>query len=184
MDDIFKFDQFQIAVGEQVALRIPYVGDSPAHSRRKVAPRRSEHDDPTPGHVFATVIAHALNHGSGPGVADAETLRRPTAKKSFTAGSTVEDNVTHQNIFLGNKGTSRRGIDNNTAPRKTLAHIVVGISLEFESNASGKERSKTLTGRTFEMEVDGAVRKPLVTPTLGDLVAENRTDRTVGIDDL
>ena len=51
----------------------------------KLRPVVAEHDDPPAGHVLAAVVADALDHGGGAGVAHAEALADDAAQEDLTA---------------------------------------------------------------------------------------------------
>src|SRR5258708_4064079 len=72
-----QLHHFRITAGLEAALGIPNIGDSAGHARRKIASRGPQDEDPAAGHVFASVVAHALDDRVGPRVPDAETLAGP-----------------------------------------------------------------------------------------------------------
>ena len=78
---------------------MPFLG----HPGGKVTANFAQHDDDRPGHVFATVIAHALHYGGAAGVAHGKTLSRATTGKEFSTGCAVEDGVPGDNIFPGDE---------------------------------------------------------------------------------
>ncbi len=59
----------------------------------KLRPGLAEHDDHAAGHVFAAVVAHALDHGDGTGVADGEALAGDAAEVALALDRAVEHGV-------------------------------------------------------------------------------------------
>ena len=55
-----------VAAARELAVVVEHVGDAAAHARREVPPGPAEHDDAPAGHVFAAVIADALDDGEAP----------------------------------------------------------------------------------------------------------------------
>ena len=83
------------------AVRIPDVGDAAAHAGGEVAAGRAEDDHTAAGHVLAAVVAHALHHRDGAGVAHAEALGRHAAEVALAAGGAVQDDVADEDVLLG-----------------------------------------------------------------------------------
>src|SRR5712691_3263133 len=82
-----EVNRFQIAalLGKISAL-VKNVGDAPTHASAKISPAGSEHQDQAPGHVFATVVADALDHRGRSGVANRKALTSDSVEKRFAAG--------------------------------------------------------------------------------------------------
>jgi hypothetical protein len=59
---------------------MPHIGDAARHAGREVAAGLAEHDDDAAGHVFAAVVAHALDHRDRAGIAHREPLAGDAAK--------------------------------------------------------------------------------------------------------
>src|SRR5205823_2032888 len=75
--------------------------------------------------------------------------------------------------------SSRAGYD--AAAREPLADIIVGIAFELESDAAREPGAKTLTGRSGEFHVYGAVGQPGMPVALGRLSREHRAHRAIGV---
>ena len=100
------FERFQIDAGfiattcGEVSLIVEDKCPATAHAGGKVAARSAEYDDGAVGHVFASMIADAFDHGGRAGIANREALAGYAVEKCFAAGSAVEDNVAHEYAFF------------------------------------------------------------------------------------
>jgi hypothetical protein len=56
------------------------------------------------GHVFAAVVADALDDGGHAGVADGEALAGHAADVGLAGGGAVEGDVADDDVFLGLEG--------------------------------------------------------------------------------
>ena len=141
----------------------------PAPKLRPVGP---EHHHPAAGHVLAGVVAHALDHGDGPRVADAEPLPHLAPQEDLAGRRPVEDDVAGDDVLLGGEGGVLGRPHHDAAARQALAQVVVGVAEQPHGHAPRHEGAEALAGRAPEGEVDGAVGQagPAVAP--GDLVAE------------
>ena len=72
---------------------IEHVRDAAAHARGKIASGPAEHDHAAAGHVFAAVIADALDHRTRAAVADRKSLARDTAQVGLAARGAVQRHV-------------------------------------------------------------------------------------------
>ena len=119
----------------------------PAPKLRPVGP---QHDHPPAGHVLATVVADALDHRDGAGVAHREALADHAADERLAAGRPVQDHVPGDDLLLGDEAgrTRQRGPHDQPAPRQALAEVVVGVAFQAQRDAAGHEGSEALPGRT------------------------------------
>src|SRR5258708_13641196 len=65
---------------------IKHIGHTSAHAGGEILTACSEDDYQTFSHVFAAVIADALDDGGGSGIAYSKTLARDAVEKGFPAG--------------------------------------------------------------------------------------------------
>ena len=72
----------------------------------------------------------------------------------------------------------------DAAAGEALADVVVRVAFELERDALGEEGAEALAGGAGELEVDRVVRQQVVAVPLGDLVAEDRADGAIGVDDV
>ena len=63
--DRFEFDHRHIAEGREGAVLIEHIGDAAGHAGRKITAGAAEHDHEPAGHIFAAVVAGALDDGGG-----------------------------------------------------------------------------------------------------------------------
>ena len=100
---------------------VQHVGHAAAHACGEVLPRGPQDDHLAPGHVFAAVAAHALHHGGGAGVTDAEALSRHTVDKRLAAGGAIEVRVARDDMLPGLEGAVPRRIENQLPAGEALA---------------------------------------------------------------
>ena len=74
--------------------------DMPAAKLRPVC---AEDDDDAAGHVFAAVVADALDDGDGAGVAHGEALAGDAAEIAFAGDGAVEHRVADDDRALGGR---------------------------------------------------------------------------------
>jgi hypothetical protein len=74
--DAVNVDQFMIVAVDEIALHVEHVGESAGESGAEVHSRAPEHAHHAARHVFAAVIARALDHGERAGIAHGEAFAR------------------------------------------------------------------------------------------------------------
>jgi len=89
--------------------QIEHVGDATGHAGGEVAAGGAEHDDATAGHVFATVVADALDDGGDAGVADTEALASAAVDVDLTGRGAVQRDVADDDVVLGLEGRRSAG---------------------------------------------------------------------------
>ena len=100
--------------------------DMPAAKLRPVSPID---DDDAAGHVLAAVVARALDHRDGAGVAHREALARDAAEVALARDRAVQHRVADHDRVLGRRPCSAsRRPDDQLAARQTLADVVVGVA--------------------------------------------------------
>src|ERR1700687_5695967 len=111
-----QVDRVQIAAlfGEVAAL-VENVGDAAAHAGGKISAASSEQQHQALGHVFAAVVADALDHRGRSRVANRKALARDPIEKRFAAGGAVESDVADENIVLGSETRPSRRIDDQSS---------------------------------------------------------------------
>src|SRR4051794_14399408 len=93
-------DHCRVASLVEGAILVEDVGDTAAHASRKIATSHAEHNHGPSGHVLATVISGAFDHGHCSRIAHAEALAGNPAKIRLALDCAVHDRVTHDNVFL------------------------------------------------------------------------------------
>ena len=74
------------------------------------------------------MIADSFNNCGCTGVTDTETLACDTADKCFSAGCTIEGNVTDDDVLIFFVFHACRSIDNQFSTGKSFSKVVIGIS--------------------------------------------------------
>src|ERR1019366_9291762 len=105
-----------------------HIGEPAGHARREIAAGGAQHDDDAAGHIFAAVIADALDDRYRTGVAHGETRAGHAAEIAFAGDGAVKHGVADDDRlmrrdFLG----VARGIDDDLAAREALADIIVRL---------------------------------------------------------
>src|ERR1019366_3773156 len=107
-----KVHRVQItALFGEVSAFVKNVGAAATHAGGKIPAAGSEHQHQALGHVFAAVVADALDYRGRSRVANGEALTRDPIEKRFAASRAVESNVADENICLGSETRSSRRID-------------------------------------------------------------------------
>src|SRR6185312_15045450 len=104
-----------------------HVSDAARHAGREVAAGLAEHDDDAAGHVFAAMVARALDDGDGAGVADGETLAGNAPEVALAVDGAIHHGVADDDrLFRHDAGVGRR-LDDDAAARQSFADIIVGV---------------------------------------------------------
>src|SRR5262249_22297278 len=119
-------------------------------------------------HVFAAVVAGALNDCDGAGIADGEALAGDAAEVAFAVDRAVEDGVADDDRFLRHEAAVGGGTDDDASARETLADIVVGVALELEGHPVREPGAEALASGAGQLHVDGVMRQALMAVALGD----------------
>ncbi|MPM13782.1 hypothetical protein SDC9_60141 [bioreactor metagenome] len=166
---------------EPVPVEVQDVRHAAGHAGREVASGRADHHHGATGHVLAAVVTDALDHGGGPGVADAEPLADLAAQEQLTGGGAVADHVAGDDLVLGDEGRVGLGPDDHPAAGQALGDVVVRVAVQPQGEAPGDEGAEALTARPGEGDVDRVVGQALALGGHGDLVTEQGADRTVHV---
>src|SRR5205085_5613288 len=102
------------------------------------------------GHVFAAMVAGALDHRDRAGVAHRKTLAGDAAEIAFALDRAIHHRVADDDGFLRHNPRVARRLDDDAAAGKTLADIVVGLALEIEGDAAREPRAKRLARGALE----------------------------------
>ena len=129
------------------------------------------------------MVATALDHHGGAGVAHAKTLTGETVNEAAAARGAKECNVAHDDVLVELVGRMRVGAHRHLAARKALAKVVVGVAAHIERNAARQEGAKALTGRTIAIDGDGAGGQTLGM-CLGHRVAQDGAHAAVDVGEI
>src|SRR6266566_1043045 len=94
-------DELGVAALRERAVLVEHVCDPTAHAGGEVPARAPEDDDGAARHVFATVVADALDDRGRTRVPDREPLAGETAEERLARGRSVEDRVPRHDVLLG-----------------------------------------------------------------------------------
>ncbi len=129
------------------------------------------------------MVAHALAHDRGTGVADAEALAGKAVDEALARRGAVEGNVADCHILVELERHRCRRSHRQDAAGEALAEVVVRIARDVERDARRQECAEGLTARALAVNRDRALRQ-----ALGMLCrhgrAEHRTDTAVHVRDV
>ena len=94
----------------------------------KLRPVLAEHHDDAAGHVFAAMVAGALDDGDGAGVAHGEALAGDAAEVALAGDGAVEDGVADDDRLFRHEAAVVRRAHDEAAAGEALADIVVGLA--------------------------------------------------------
>ena len=104
------------------------------------------------------MVADSFYHRLHARVAHRKPLTGQSADKGLPGGGSVEGHVANNHILLCHKGGRAVRVHDQLAARQAFAEVVVGLSLQFQTQPVGSEGRKALPGRPLKLEVDGSGR--------------------------
>ena len=139
-------NHFRVYALGKGSVLVEHEGEAAAHSCGEVAAGRSKHNDAAAGHVFAAVVADALDDRAGARVANREALAGKAAEEGTAVGCAVKDRVAGDHVGLGDEvdGIERR--DREDPPREALAGVVVGVAAQRHRHAGSQPAGEALPG--------------------------------------
>src|SRR5258707_7642327 len=93
-----ELDHRRVAQLAEAAARIPDIGDAARHAGGEVAAGLAEHHDDSAGHVFAAMVAGALDYRDGAGVAHREALAGDALEISFAGNRAIEHGIADDDV--------------------------------------------------------------------------------------
>ena len=90
-------------------------------------------------------------------VADTETLSGFAPEKCLSTRRTIQTDIPNNNIVLGRKPSPFWRRHDNPAARKTLADIVIRITLEINCDTVREPSTETLPSRTIQSNHNGVI---------------------------
>ena len=178
-----QFHHLLVHILAKRARGIPDIRDAAAHARREVAARLAEDHCPATGHVFAAVVARALDDGLGATVPHAEPLAADAADVDLAAGGSVAHDVAGNHVLLRLEAGIASGPHDHAAAREPLAAVIVDVALDLHGHAGHAKRHDALPGRAGEGDLDRAVGEAGRTVPTGHLAGEDRAGRAVDVAD-
>ena len=172
-----------VHTGIERAVLVKDIGHATRHAGGEVLPDLAQDERQTTRHVLAAMVAAALDHHRGTGVAYAKALAGQAVNEAAATRSAKERNVAHDDVLIELVGRMRVGAHRHLAARKALAKVVVGVAAHVERNAARQEGAKALTGRTIAIDGDGAGGQALGM-RLGHRVAQDGAHTAVDVGDI
>ena len=105
------------------------------------------------------MVADTLDNRSHTRISYAETFACRTSDICLTFNSTVECNITDNNVFTRNKFSLFTRYNNYLTAGKTFTDIVVTVTLKFHCNARCQECTETLTRTSDKVQFNAVFRK-------------------------
>ena len=179
----FKLNALVVHTGIERAVLVKDVSHAARHAGGEVLPDLAQDERQTSRHVLAAMVAAALDHHRGAGVAYAKALAGQAVNEAAAARGAKERNVAHDDVLIELVGRMRVGAHRHLAARKALAKVVVGVAAHVERNAARQEGAKALTGRTIAIDGDGAGGQALGM-RLGHRIAQDGAHAAVDVGDI
>ena len=154
------------------------------HARGEVVSGGTDHHHDAPGHVFATVVAHALDHGLRARVPHGEALARAAAEEGPARRGAIERHVAEDHVVLRLVGRLLGRADREHPAGEALADVVVGLAAQVDRDAAGEPGAQALAGRAPQAELDRLVGQARRAVGGHDLVRDDAADRAVQVHDV
>ena len=106
------------------------VGEATRHAGTKIEADRTENHGDSAGHVFATVLADALDDGSGSAVTDGETFANLPRDEELAGGSAIQHRVAGKHVAA--LGSVLTGVDNDGTAGEAFADVIVGFTVKIQ----------------------------------------------------
>ena len=162
----------------EVVLFVQHIGDAAGHPGCEVLSRGAEDHAAAAGHVLAAMVPHALHHGDGAGVADAEPLAGHPVDERLAGGGAIQSHVAHDDVLAGVEGAVLGWIEYQLAAGEALAQPIVAVALQLQGQSFGDEGAEGLASAAMAGDDIAVVRQGV--PALpGDLGAEQRAEGPV-----
>ena len=109
-----------VAALGKLAVFVVHVGHAAAHAGRKVAPGLAQHRHGAAGHVFAAVVAGALDHRGGARQAHRKALAGHAAEEGLAGGGAVHHGVADDGVADGVAAEVDAGAHHDAAADRPL----------------------------------------------------------------
>src|SRR6185312_3777097 len=179
----FQIDAGLVAQAREPALRVVDIGDPAGHAGGEVAARLAENGDDAAGHVFAAVVAGALDDRDSARVPDREALAGHALEIRFAGDRPVQHRVADDDVIRRLQLAGARLAHDHPPAAQALADIVVGVAEQLDRYAMCQKRAKAAARRAVEPNPDRILRQPAMAVALGDLARQHRPDRAVDVAD-
>src|SRR5450755_3154128 len=166
---------------DEVALHVEYVGKAPGESRPEIHAGASQYADHAARHIFAAMIARALNHGESAGIAHGKSFARSAGGVQLSAGRTIQTGIAHDHRFTCDESGTRVRPQDDPAARHALANVVVRLAFQIRVQAACIPDPEALPGGSLEIHDQRRRAHSVIAPSLGDLTGYPRTDRAMKV---
>ena len=95
-----ELDHGHVAALGEIAVLVEHIGDAARHAGGEVAAGLADDDDDAAGHVFAAMVADALDDRDGARVAHGEALAGDAAEVALALDGAVEHGVADDDRLL------------------------------------------------------------------------------------
>ena len=160
-------------------VRVPDVRGAASHARTEISACYSQNENHASGHIFAPVLAYALDYRCCTRVTNGESFPGAAGGKQEARSCSVEAYIAHNDLRLGGCCQHSARTQNDFAAGKTFADIIVGLTLQDERHAVGGEGTKRLPRRTSHLNADVWFRRNLATPQQCQLAGQPRSQASV-----
>ena len=128
------------------------------------------------------MVAHALHHRAGAGVAHGESLPCHAVDECLAAGSPVEGHIADDDVLFRFERGPFGGIDDDLSAGEALAHIVVAVPFQLQGEPFGNEGTEGLPTAAGTLDSEGVVGQAAAVEP-GDIGTENGPQGPVGTGD-
>ena len=105
------------------------------------------------------MVPHALHHGDGAGVADAEPLAGHPVDERLAGGGAVQSHVAHDDVLAGVEGAVLGWIEYQLAAGEALAQPIVAVALQLQGQSFGDEGAEGLASAAMAGDDIAVVRQ-------------------------
>src|SRR5512143_399765 len=120
-----------VYLGPELVMAVQNIDRAAGHAGAHVQSYVAEHHDGASGHIFAEVMARALNHCSGPAVPYREPLSGHSCGIELAADRPIEHGIPYNDMFVRLVRDVRR-YDRDPSAVHALTGVIVRISYECE----------------------------------------------------
>src|SRR3954454_25077008 len=160
--DAFERHALEIALALKRGFGVVDVRDAAGHARGEVAADWAEHADDAAGHIFAAMVAGALDYCDRAGVAYCKAFAGHALEIGLARDGPVKHGVADDDVARW-VAVRALGLANEHAPaRQTLADIVIAVAGQLERDAMREERCEALARRAVQPDNDAVLRQAFV----------------------
>ena len=170
VDKIVHYNRGRIDLSQEGTVVIRNIEHPSRHAGAHVVSDLAEHDNGPPRHVFAKVMARALDDGQGAAVPDGKALSGPACGVKRAAGGAVEHGVPCDHLSPGFRDVRRN--DGDPAAEHAFARVIVGIADQRQGKPPVVEGAEALAGGASEGQLDRVRREALIAVCPRDVIVE------------